>query len=83
MLVLFELRIVVGRQHFSVGVDIHPRALRLLQKHFQIPQVVAGNKDAGIWPDPKLHLGNLGIPKGRGIGLVQQGHGLHPLLPRL
>ena len=41
MPVLLELGIVMGRQHFPMGVDLHPGALRLLQQHFQITQVMA------------------------------------------
>ena len=43
--VFFKLRIAVGRQHFTVGVDVDAFTLGLLQQQFQIVEIVAGDDD--------------------------------------
>ena len=46
--ILFKSRIVMGRKHLGMGIYVHAGAFGLLQEHFQIPQVVAGDQDTGI-----------------------------------
>ena len=73
----------MGGQHLRVGVDVHPGALGLLQKHLQIPQIMPGYQDARILPHADLYPGDLRVAVAAGIGLIQQGHALHAVLARL
>ena len=57
-----------------MGIHIHSGSLRLFQQHFQIPQVVAGNQDTGIFPDADIHPCDLRISVGFRVGPVQQSH---------
>ena len=81
--VLLEGGIVVGGEHLTVGIYVHPGALGLLQQHLQVPQIVTGNQDAGVLAHTDGYLGNLGVSVGLGIGLVQQRHPLHAVLAGL
>ncbi|MPN61416.1 hypothetical protein SDC9_209153 [bioreactor metagenome] len=68
----------MGGQHLGVGIHIHALAPGLLQQHFQVFQVMAGDQDAGPVPHADIHPGDLGVAVGGGIGLIQQRHALHP-----
>lgn len=72
--ILFECRVIVGREHLGMGINIHAGSLCLLQQHFQIPQVVTGNQNTGICPNANIYLRNFGISIGFRVGLVQQSH---------
>ena len=61
--ILFKGRVVVGRQHFRVGVHVNPSTLGLFQQHLQIPQIVAGDQNAGpLVAHPNLTLVISGWP---------------------
>ena len=81
--VLFQLRIAVGRQHFTVGVDVDAFTLGLLQQQFQIVEIVAGDDDER----PLLHRQRDGGRRGRtvafGVGLIQKRHALEVFLAHL
>ena len=81
--VLLEGGVVVGGEHLGVGVHVHPGALGLLQQQLQVPQVVAGDQNAGVPAHADVDPGDLGIAVGGGVGLVQEGHALHAVLARL
>ena len=81
--VLLEGGIVVGGEHFTVGIYVHPSALGLLQQHLQIPQIVTGNQDAGVFAHTDGYLGDLGVSVGLGVCFVQQRHSLHAVLAGL
>ena len=49
--IFFQPLITVGRQHFSVSINIDSRTLGLLEQHFQIFQVVTGYNDERSFPD--------------------------------
>ena len=83
VLVLLELRIVVRRQHLAVGVDIDARALRLLQQHLEVLEVVAGNQDARVLAHAEVHLRELRITIRLRVGSIQEGHAVHAPLARL
>ncbi len=83
VVVFLEGRVVVGRQHLAVGVDIDAGALGLLQQFLQVLQVVAADEDAGVGAHADVDLGDLRVAVGGGVGLVQQGHGLDGHLARL
>ncbi len=76
MIVFLEGRVIIGRQHFAVGVDIDACTVGLLQELFQVFQIVAGNKNARVPAHADVHLRDFGFAVGFGIGLVEQGHGL-------
>ena len=75
--VFLEERIVVGRQHFRVGVYIHAGALGLIQQHFQVLQVMAGNQDTRVIAYADIHGGDFRIAVSTGVGTIQQGHALY------
>ena len=60
-----------------MGIYIHAGSLCLLKKHFQVPQVMAGNQDSGACSHTDIDFGDLRISKGLCICLVQQGHAGH------
>ena len=70
-------------KHFRMRVNVHTRALCLLQQHFEIPQIMTGNEDAGVLADADVHAGNFRISVSAGVGLVQQRHALHAKLAGL
>ena len=70
-------------QHFAVGVDVHARALRLLQKHFEVFEVVPRNQDARLVPYAKLDFRDLRIAVGLRIRRVQERHRLDAPFARL
>ena len=49
--IFFQPLITVGRQHFSVSINIDSRTLGLPEQHFQIFQVVTGYNDERSFPD--------------------------------
>ena len=81
--ILLKGGIVVGRKHLGVSVHVHAGPLGLLQQHLQVPQIVAGDQNAGILAHPDVDAGDLRISIGGGVGLVQHGHARHAILARL
>ncbi|MPM85770.1 hypothetical protein SDC9_132851 [bioreactor metagenome] len=61
VVVFFESRVIMGRQHLAVGIHIHAGAFGLLQKLLQISQVVAGNQNRGIFSHANIDFGDFGI----------------------
>ena len=43
MLIFFKLRIRMRGQHFAMGINVDAFSFRLLQKHFQVLQIVPGH----------------------------------------
>ena len=80
MLILFKRRIIMGRQHFRMGIYIHAAVLCLLQKHFQIPQIVSGYQNARALAHTDIDLCNLRITIGFRVGSIQKCHALHAIL---
>ena len=70
MCIFLEGRVVVGRKHFRVGIHIHPGAFCLLQKHFQIPQVMAGNQNTGVCSNADINGCDFRISVRFRIGLI-------------
>ena len=62
------------REHFAVRINVDAGTRRLLQKHFQIAEIVPGNKDPRIFPHPQLHRRHLRLPVSAGIGSVEKRH---------
>ena len=81
--VLFKCRIVVGGKHLGVGVDVHAGSLCLLKQHLQVPQVMAGDQDAGSCAHANVHFCDFGIAVGPRVGLVQQSHTADAVFARL
>ena len=77
---LLESGVVVGGQHFGVGVHVHARTFGLLEQHLQVAQIVAGNQDAGVGAHANVDLGDLGISVGAGVGGIQQSHNAYALV---
>ena len=74
MRVGLQLRVAVGGQHLTVGVNVDTFTLCLLQKLVQILQIVAGHHDKRPFFDVRVHPGGHRVAEGTGIGAVQQGH---------
>ena len=74
MAVFFQLRICVCRKHLAVGINVYAFSFRLLQKHFQIPQVMPGHNDKRAF----FHFQRNGCRSrcsvGFGVSLVQHFH---------
>ena len=62
------------RQHFRMGINVDACISSLFQKHFQITQVVSGNKNRGIVSDTKLNFCDLRVAIGRSVGGIKQRH---------
>ncbi|EKD37910.1 MAG: hypothetical protein ACD_75C00940G0002 [uncultured bacterium] len=75
--IFFESRIIIGRQHFAVGIDIDARTLRLLEQVFHIFQIMAADKYARVLAHADIDLGDFRMAIGGGIGFVEQGHSSH------
>ena len=80
MLVLLELRIVVGRKHLAMGIDVDARAFGLDEEIFDILQVVTGDEDARIAACADVHPGEFRITVCLGVGLVEECHHIHAVL---
>ncbi len=83
VVVLLERRIVVRRQHFAVRIDVDARALRLLEEHLEVVQVVAGDEDGGGLAHAELHLRDLGVAEVLRVRLVECRHALDAPFARL
>ena len=66
-----------------MGIDIYTGSLRLLQQELQIPQVMAGNKDAGTAACTDIYPCDLRISIGFCVGFIQQSHSLYPIFSGL
>ena len=74
---LLECGVTVGGQHLSVRVHVDSRSLGLREKLLQVLQVMAGDEYPWLRAHPEADFRDLGIAVGRGVGLVQESHGLH------
>lgn len=74
MRISFQLGIPVGRQHFSVGINIDSPAFCLFQKEFQITQIMACDHDEGALFYGHGYISRNRRAVGLRIGPVQQGH---------
>ena len=72
--VFFQTRIAVGRQHFTVGVDIDALALRLLEQFLQIFQVMAGDEDGLALFNPQGYACGRRVSVGSGIAGIEELH---------
>ena len=61
-------------QHLTVGINVNACPCRLLQEHFKIAQVVAGNQNARILPHAEIDFRNFGIAVSLGIRRVEKRH---------
>ena len=77
---LLEGGVVVGGQHFRVGVHVNALAFGLFKQHLQVAQVVARNQDAGVCAHANVDLGDFGVAVGAGVGGVEQSHNAHTLV---
>ena len=64
-----------------MGVYIHAGAFGLIQQHFQVFQVMAGDQDARVLPDADVHSGDFRVAVSGGIGFVQESHALYAVFP--
>ena len=81
--ILFQFRVAVGGEHFTVGVDVDTLALGLLQQQLQVVEVMAGDDDER----PLLHGQRNGDRGGCaiafGVRLIKERHTLEILLADL
>ena len=76
MVVFFKGGIRVGRQHLAVGINVDARTICLLEQFFHILQIMAGDKNPRFCAHADIHFGDFRVAVGRGMGLIQQGHGV-------
>jgi len=74
---LLEGRVVIGRQHFPVGINVHACPFGLLEKFFHVFEIVARDQDAGVFPNPDVDFRDLWIAVCRRVGLVKKRHGIY------
>lgn len=72
--IFFKCRIVMGRKHLGVGVNVNAGSLCLFKEHFQVMKVVAGNQDSGIFAGADVYFCDFRIAKSFGVGLVKKCH---------
>ena len=77
VLVLLKERIVVRREHLGVGIDIHTASFSLVEKHFQIFQVVSGNQNSRVLPHTDVYGSDFRIAVSCGICLIEKSHAFH------
>ena len=66
----------MGREHFTVGVDVDPFSLGLLQQKLKVLQIMTGHNNKRPFFYGKGHSGRFRCPIGLCIGLVQKCHAL-------
>ena len=81
--VLLEEGIVVRREHLGVRVNIHTRALGLIEQHLEVLQIMAGNQDGRILADADVDLGDLRVAVSTGVCAVEERHTLDTVLTGL
>ena len=72
--ILLEGRIIMGRKHLGMGIDIDARASSLFKQHLKVAQIVPRNQDAGIVPNADIDLRDLRAAVGGRIRLVEESH---------
>src|SRR3712207_3095408 len=82
MAILFQLRIIVGRQHFAMGINIYSGTFGLYEQVLYILKIMARNEYAGVLAHADVYLRYLGITISARIGLIEQGHDVDPELAR-
>ena len=75
MAILLEGGIIIGREHFAVGVNIHTGSICLSQKLFHILQIVTADKNSGAGTNADVYPGDFGIAIFGGVCLIEQSHG--------
>ena len=74
MWIFFKLWISVGRQHFTVGVDIHTLILCLLEQLFKVVKIVTGDNDERPFFNGKRNLSWFWRAVGFSVGAIKQRH---------
>ncbi len=79
--VFLEGGVPVGRQHLPVGVDVDSLAFGLLEKLFQVFEVMARHQDGFSLFNSQGDFGGNGMPVGSGVSRVEKLHGAKVDLP--
>ena len=74
MLVFLECRIVVGRQHFAMCIDIDPGPFGLGKQFFHVFQIVSADQDGRIVAYADVDAGYFRVAVAVGVGLIEQRH---------
>ena len=77
MIIFLESRIIIGRQHFAVGININTSACGLLEEFFHVFEIMAGDQNTGVVAHTNVDTGDFRIAVGCRMGLIEQGHGRH------
>ncbi len=67
----------MSRQHFGMRVNIDASVHSLLQQHFEIAQIVAGDEDTWAGADTESDGGDLRIAVSGSVRLIEHSHSLH------
>ena len=68
------------RKHLRMCIDIHTCPLCLFQEHFQIAEIMSGNKDSWIFSNSNVNFCDLRISISLCIGFVQKFHHFYAIV---
>jgi len=77
MVILFQRRIGIGRQHLAMGIDVHTCPPGLLQEFLQIAQVMSADEDGRPFHNAQVDLRGLRVPVSLCVSRIQERHGAH------
>ena len=72
----------MARQHLTMGINIDARSSRLVQKHFQVLQIMTGNKDPRIAAGTKVHFRDFWLPVSIRVSRIKKSHALNTVFTR-
>ncbi len=78
--VLLKRRIIMGRKHLAVCINVYSCSLRLFQKKLQVAQIMSGNQDARIFPYADIDFCDLRIAICLRICFIKKSHAIHAVL---
>src|SRR6185436_16111359 len=67
VVVLLEARVVVGREHLAVRVDVHAGSLGLYQQLFKVLQIMTADENGGVFSHSNVYCGDLRVTVGGGV----------------
>jgi len=70
IVILLKGRIVVGRKHFPVCINIHPGPFRLDEQLFEVLQIMATDQDGRVVSNPDIYFGEFWVTVGCGVSLI-------------
>ena len=78
-----EGRIVVGRQHLTMRVDIYALPFALFEQHHEVVKIMSANEYAGTITYSKIHMGDNRIAVVLRVGGIEECHRLDSVFANL